>query len=109
MRAMKLLPVLLIVSLAVFWSTVQGNAVPDSKPDGFEAVNEVDTEDSSEEGEAKPLGVASIKVRHVSEDQELCSKLSRYHPHHPLCHNYCKRQGHWVGQCKKERCHCFNI
>lgn len=106
---MKLLSVLLLVILAVFCTTVQGYTVPDSDQDDFDAVNEVDIDDESGEGTAKPLGVAAIKVRHVSEDPDLCSKLSRYHPHHPLCHNYCKRQGHWVGQCKKERCHCFNI
>ncbi|KAH8304693.1 hypothetical protein KR018_009190, partial [Drosophila ironensis] len=81
-------------------------AVQPDVPSGVE-VNEVDIDDS-EEDETTELGVASIKVRHIKDDPELCEFLSRYHPHHPQCHSYCKRQGHWMGQCKKARCHCFS-
>ncbi|KAH8421427.1 hypothetical protein KR009_007474 [Drosophila setifemur] len=112
---MKLYPVLCLTLCILLLGQAGADVIrrsrqtsPDlSDPDPL--INEVDTDDSSEEDDAKkPLGIVAIKIRHIQADAELCQQLSRYHPHHPQCHGYCKRQGHWIGQCKKEKCHCFS-
>ncbi|XP_034670987.1 uncharacterized protein LOC117903209 [Drosophila subobscura] len=67
----------------------------------------IDTEES-EEAVTVPLGIVSIKARVIAKDRALCQQLSRYHPHFPKCHEYCKRQEHWIGQCWRESCHCIS-
>ncbi|XP_017135290.1 uncharacterized protein LOC108151272 [Drosophila miranda] len=62
----------------------------------------------SEEAVTVPLGIVSIKARVIAKDRALCQQLSRYHPHYPKCHEYCKRQEHWIGQCWRESCHCIS-
>ncbi|XP_062139394.1 nematocyst expressed protein 3-like [Drosophila sulfurigaster albostrigata] len=57
---------------------------------------------------SKPLGTASIKSRAISMDRGLCQERSRYHPHFPKCHQFCKRLEHWIGQCWREDCHCIS-
>ncbi|KAH8387426.1 hypothetical protein KR093_007010 [Drosophila rubida] len=57
---------------------------------------------------AKPLGIVSVKSRAIAMDRGLCLERSRYHPHYPKCHNYCKRLEHWIGQCWRESCHCIS-
>ncbi|KAH8280216.1 hypothetical protein KR044_008819, partial [Drosophila immigrans] len=57
---------------------------------------------------AKPLGIVSIKSRAIAMDRGLCQEQSRYHPHYPKCHAYCKRLEHWIGQCWRESCHCIS-
>ncbi|XP_017869896.1 PREDICTED: uncharacterized protein LOC108618408 [Drosophila arizonae] len=56
----------------------------------------------------KPLGIVSIKSRAIAMDRALCKEQSRYHPHFPKCHQYCKRLDHWIGQCWRESCHCIS-
>ncbi|ALC48465.1 CG34331 [Drosophila busckii] len=56
----------------------------------------------------KPLGIVSIKTRAVAMDRGLCLERSRYHPHFPKCHLYCKHLDHWIGQCRRESCHCIS-
>ncbi|XP_016949759.2 uncharacterized protein LOC108024366 [Drosophila biarmipes] len=96
----------LILTSALFLGQGRGNPVDVEVPSP--EINAVDTVFDEEDATDKPLGIVSIKVRHLQPDPELCAQVSRYHPHHPQCHNYCKRQGHWIGQCKKEACHCFS-
>ncbi|BFG02666.1 uncharacterized protein DMAD_02115 [Drosophila madeirensis] len=67
----------------------------------------IDTEES-EEAVTVPLGIVSIKARVIAKDRALCQQLSRFHPHFPKCHEYCKRQEHWIGQCWRESCHCIS-
>ncbi|EDV91918.1 uncharacterized protein LOC6566098 [Drosophila grimshawi] len=57
---------------------------------------------------AQPLGIVSIKSRAIAMDRALCQVQSRYHPHYPKCHQYCKRLEHWIGQCWRESCHCIS-
>ncbi|XP_022225342.2 uncharacterized protein LOC111076054 [Drosophila obscura] len=71
--------------------------------------NEVNIDSGeSQEAVTVPLGIASIKARVIAKDRALCQQLSRYHPHYPKCHEYCKRQDHWIGQCWRESCHCIS-
>ncbi|KAH8416742.1 hypothetical protein KR222_000813, partial [Zaprionus bogoriensis] len=56
----------------------------------------------------KPLGIVSIKSRAIAMDRGLCLERSRFHPHFPKCHDYCKRLEHWIGQCWRESCHCVS-
>lgn len=56
----------------------------------------------------KPLGIVSIKSRAIAMDRALCQEQSRYHPHYPKCHQYCKKLEHWIGQCWRESCHCIS-
>ncbi|XP_016996915.2 uncharacterized protein [Drosophila takahashii] len=97
----------LILTTALFLGQGHANPVEVDIP-GPDA-NEIDSDlDSDEETPDKPLRIVSIKVRHIEADAALCAQQSPKHPHHPQCHSYCKRQGHWIGQCKKETCHCFS-
>ncbi|XP_037724839.1 uncharacterized protein LOC119556599 [Drosophila subpulchrella] len=107
MSTMKSVALLcLILTTALLLGQGQGGPVDVDIP--APDANEVDTDFGDEDATDKPLGIVSIKVRHLQEDPALCALRSRYHPHHPQCHSYCKRQGHWIGQCKKETCHCFS-
>ncbi|KRF98840.1 uncharacterized protein Dwil_GK16338 [Drosophila willistoni] len=65
-------------------------------------------ESNEDETEATTLGIVSIKSRVIAKDRALCQQLSRYHPHYPKCHDYCKRLDHWIGQCWNESCHCVS-
>ncbi|XP_017030140.1 uncharacterized protein [Drosophila kikkawai] len=98
---MKLLLLVCLILAALLLGDARPSEVDSPEPDANEL-------DNGEEAVAKPPGIVSIKVRHVQADPLLCQQLSRYHPHHPQCHGYCKRQGHWIGQCKKNSCHCFS-
>ncbi|XP_017066861.1 uncharacterized protein LOC108104995 [Drosophila eugracilis] len=107
MQASLLPSLCLILASILLMQMGQGQAKPlDVDIPSLDA-NELDT-DFDEDVTDKPLGIVSIKVRHIQTDADLCQQLSRYPPHHPQCHSYCKRQGHWLGQCKKETCHCFS-
>ncbi|KAH8238184.1 hypothetical protein KR032_000886 [Drosophila birchii] len=102
---MKLLLLVSLILAALLLSL--GEARPSEVDSPEPDANDLDT-GNEEEAVTKPLGIVSIKVRHVQADPLLCQQLSPYHPHHPQCHGYCKRQGHWIGQCKTNSCHCFS-
>ncbi|KAL7744819.1 hypothetical protein ACLKA6_007112 [Drosophila palustris] len=81
--------------------------VLDDKLDGDDsAEKEVFVSDATTT--TKPLGIVSIKSRAIAMDRGLCQVQSRYHPHYPRCHQYCKRLEHWIGQCWRESCHCIS-
>ncbi|XP_017041913.1 uncharacterized protein LOC108088575 [Drosophila ficusphila] len=95
----------LILATVLILDGGQANPVGPDIPadDANDLVSDFD-ENSSE----KAVRIVSIKVRHIQTDPALCAQRSKHHPHHPQCHSYCKRQGHWVGQCKKDTCQCFS-
>ncbi|XP_016971555.1 uncharacterized protein LOC108039141 [Drosophila rhopaloa] len=105
MCAMKLpLVVCLILTAALLLG--QGHGIPVEVDVPAPDSNDLDTD--FDEASEKTLGTVSIKVRHIQTDPALCEDTSRYHPHYPQCHSYCKHQGHWIGQCKKKTCQCFS-
>ncbi|KAH8366930.1 hypothetical protein KR200_004927 [Drosophila serrata] len=90
---MKLLLLVGVILAALLFGL--GQARPSEADSPEPDANELDT-GNGEEAVTKARGTVSIKVRHVLTDPLLCEQLSRYHPHHPQCHGYCKRQGHWI-------------
>ncbi|EDV46777.1 uncharacterized protein LOC6550403 [Drosophila erecta] len=105
----------LILAIGLFLGQGRANPVEANVPNvpnvpdvPASAANELDIDFGEEDATEKPLGIVSIKVRHIQPDPAHCTQLSPHHPHHPQCHSYCKRQGHWVGQCKRNSCHCFS-
>lgn len=53
--------------------------------------------------------IASLKSRAIAMNPGLCTKISRYHPHHPQCNEYCLKLDHWMGMCRHNSCHCYSI
>ncbi|EDW56242.1 uncharacterized protein LOC6615084 [Drosophila sechellia] len=99
----------LILTIGLFLGQGRANPVEANDPDiPAPDANELDIDFGEEDATDKPLGIVSIKVRHIQPDPTYCAQLSPHHPHQPQCHSYCKRQGHWVGQCKKNTCQCFS-
>eukprot|EP00099_Drosophila_melanogaster_P001451 NP_001097032.2 uncharacterized protein Dmel_CG34331, isoform B [Drosophila melanogaster] len=100
----------LILTIGLFLGQGRANPVETNVPDiPAPDANELGIDFGEEEDATdKPLGIFTIKVRHIQPDPAHCAQLSPHHPHHPQCHSYCKRQGHWVGQCKKDICQCFS-
>ncbi|XP_034483628.1 uncharacterized protein LOC117788843 [Drosophila innubila] len=81
--------------------------LPESELDGDDSARkEIFVSDATTT--SKPLAIVAIKSRAIAMDRGLCQEQSRYRPHYPKCHQYCKKLDHWIGQCWRESCHCIS-
>ncbi|XP_037931004.1 uncharacterized protein LOC119673167 [Teleopsis dalmanni] len=109
MKILWILSILFSITFYVIFSeSVPLNSIIEHEDDSNGIELDEDNDNDNTESISKELNIASIKSRAIAMDREICSVLSRYHPHYPRCQDYCKKLNHWMGMCRRHSCHCYS-